>query len=55
MDTNEKVRKDLDRKDRVDYLRSKDQDELERSIQKVRTSKSPRRSPYHSPAKSPSH
>ena len=53
METNEKVRRDLDRKDRVDYLKSKNQNELEQSIVKVRTSLSPKKSPYKSPYKSP--
>ena len=54
VDTNEKVRKDLDRKDIVDYIKNRNQGELEKSIEKVRTSLSPKRSPYKSPAKSPS-
>lgn len=52
VDTNEKVRVDLDRKGRVDYLRSKNSHEYQRSLAKVRESQSPvRRSPYKSPYK----
>ena len=53
MDTNEKVRKELDRKDRVDYIREKDQVDFEKSIIKVKTSQSPKKSPLKSPARSP--
>ncbi len=50
--TDEKVRVDLDRKYRVDYLKSKNTDEVQKSVAKVRDSQSPvRRSPYKSPYK----
>ena len=57
-DTNERVRHELDRKDRVDYLKQKNEGEYVRSIEQVRSSQSPKKSPYkspyHSPYKSPS-
>ncbi len=49
--TDEKVCVDLDRKSRVDYLKAKNEDEVQRSAAKVRTSQSPARSPYKSPYK----
>ena len=51
--TGEKVRQELDRKPRVDYLKSKNNEELQRSIEKVRISTSPRRSPYKTDYSSP--
>lgn len=52
VDTDEKVRGELDRKDRVDYLKSKNEVELQKSTIKVRESLSPeRRSAYKSPYK----
>ncbi len=52
METDEKVRRELDRKDQVQYLKAKNQDQLTTSIIKVRNSQSPKRSPYKSPLKS---
>ena len=46
--TDDVVRKDLDRKYRVDYIKSQNSIELQRSIAKVRDSASPKRSPYRS-------
>eukprot|EP00831_Metopus_contortus_P001478 TRINITY_DN1052_c0_g1_i1.p1 TRINITY_DN1052_c0_g1~~TRINITY_DN1052_c0_g1_i1.p1 ORF type:complete len:570 (-),score=136.84 TRINITY_DN1052_c0_g1_i1:11-1525(-) len=56
-DTNEKVRRELDRKDRVDYLRNKNDSEYQQSMSRVLTAspgKSPSKSPYHTPSRSPS-
>ena len=55
VDTNEKVRYDLNRKDHVNYVKAKAQNELEKSEEKVKISQSPKRSPYKSPVKSPHH
>ncbi len=49
MATDEKVRKDLDRKDRVEYLKDRNTEALQQSIIKVRDSQSPaKRSPGRS-------
>jgi hypothetical protein len=53
--TDEKVREELNRKPRVEYIKDKNHSELQRSIEKVRTSTSPTRrttSPYSSMYKS---
>ena len=54
METDEKVRQELNRKDRIEYLKGKNQDEIMSSMYKVKTSQSPERrtSPYKSPLKS---
>ena len=49
-DTGEKVRRELDRKPRVEYLKSKNNEEIQRSSDKVRSSISPRGSPYKTPS-----
>ena len=46
--TDEKIRADLDRKSKYEYLKSKNMEELQRSAEKVRLSQSPKRSPYKS-------
>ncbi len=52
MHTDEKVRQELDRKDKVEYLKARNQDELTMSMLKVKRSQSPaKRSPYKSPLK----
>jgi hypothetical protein len=51
--TNERAREDLDRRNRVECIKSKNMSMLERSAEKVRNSRSPRRSPYKSPIRSP--
>lgn len=48
VDTTEKARKDLDRKDKIEYLKNKNEDQLRQSVNKVRNSKSPQRSPFKS-------
>jgi len=54
VDTDQKVREDLDRKYRVDYLKAKNNEELQKSVTKLRESQSPaKKSPYKSPYKSP--
>lgn len=53
VDTNEKARMDLNRRDRVNYIKGRNQEEIQRSTEKVRKSRSPERSPYRSPYKSP--
>lgn len=52
--TDEKARRELDRKYRVDYLKSKNTDQLQQSFERVRNATSPKRSPYSSPYRSPS-
>jgi len=50
--TDESVRRDLDRKFRIENLKAKNIEELQRSSEKVRLSSSPKRfSPYRSPYK----
>lgn len=51
VDTDEKVRKDLYRKPRVEYIKEKNQEELQRSFTKLKSSISPTKktSPYGSP------
>jgi hypothetical protein len=51
--TDEKVRKELDRKLHVDYLKDKNQEQLQQSMTKLRESQSPvkRYSPTKSPGK----
>jgi len=54
VNTDEVVRKDLDRKYRVEYVKSKNTEAFERSIERVRKSMSPERhttSSYRSPSK----
>eukprot|EP00826_Nyctotherus_ovalis_P006221 TRINITY_DN1144_c0_g1_i3.p1 TRINITY_DN1144_c0_g1~~TRINITY_DN1144_c0_g1_i3.p1 ORF type:complete len:383 (+),score=94.79 TRINITY_DN1144_c0_g1_i3:398-1546(+) len=51
VEADEVVRKDLDRKARVEYIKSKNNSEVQRSTARVRTSQSPERSPYSSPYK----
>ncbi len=53
VEVDEKVRQDLDRKGEVDYIREKNNEEIQRSAAKVRNSQSPVRqgSPYRSPKK----
>lgn len=41
METDEKIREDLDRKKRVEYLKTKNNEEYLQSFTKVKTSKSP--------------
>ena len=50
VETDEKVRVELDRKQHVEYLKAKISSELENSAKKVRNSRSPvrRQSPYRS-------
>jgi len=54
VETDEKVRGELNRKPRVDYLKERNQEELQKSFAKVKTSISPKklgssvRSPYKS-------
>jgi len=43
VETDEKVRYELDRKDRVDYLKNKNFEELQKSFSRVKTSRSPAR------------
>ena len=43
VNTDEKIRSDLDRKLKFDYLKSKNLEELQRSAEKVRLSSSPKR------------
>lgn len=43
VETDEKVRTDLDRKIRVDYLKSKNQEELQQSFVKAKLRSSPRK------------
>eukprot|EP00826_Nyctotherus_ovalis_P003156 TRINITY_DN10639_c0_g2_i1.p3 TRINITY_DN10639_c0_g2~~TRINITY_DN10639_c0_g2_i1.p3 ORF type:complete len:316 (+),score=99.36 TRINITY_DN10639_c0_g2_i1:1563-2510(+) len=47
VETDEVVRRDLNRKPRVDYIKDRNYDELSRSATKVRQSASPHRSPYN--------
>ena len=48
--TDEKARTDLDRKQRVEYIKTKNIDELQKSVTKLRESVSPvKKSPYKSP------
>jgi len=54
VDTNEKARSDLDRKARVEYIKAKAQNEIEKSVEKVKAV-SPKKSPYKSPTRSPYH
>jgi hypothetical protein len=50
--TDQKVREELDRKHRIDYIKEKNRDELMQSSIKLRDSKSPvRKSPFKSPFK----
>eukprot|EP00826_Nyctotherus_ovalis_P017670 TRINITY_DN1521_c0_g1_i34.p1 TRINITY_DN1521_c0_g1~~TRINITY_DN1521_c0_g1_i34.p1 ORF type:complete len:317 (-),score=88.60 TRINITY_DN1521_c0_g1_i34:153-1103(-) len=52
VDTDTVVRRELDRKPIVDYIKAKNNESLQQSIIKVRNSQSPvRRSPYRSPVK----
>ncbi len=58
VETDEKVRRDLDRKPHVDYIKSKNTEELQQSIMKVRESlspakRSPSKSSYSSPHRTP--
>lgn len=54
MDTDEKVRGELNRKPRVEFIKEKNQEELQKSFAKVKSSISPKkmgsgiRSPYKS-------
>ncbi len=41
VETDERVRSELDRKGRVEYLKEKNQEEFQRSFIKVKTSQSP--------------
>jgi len=54
VETDERVRRDLDRKYKVDYLKSKNSDQLQKSFARVVRVTSPKRSPYSSPYRSPS-
>lgn len=54
VETDERARRDLDRKYRVDYLKNKNADELQQSFARVRNAASPKRSPYSSPYRSSS-
>jgi len=47
----EKIKKDLDRKNRIEYMKEKNENELQRSAEKVKLSTSPSKSPYKSPYK----
>lgn len=53
VETDEKVRADLDRKHRVEYLKTKGQDEYQQSIVKLRNSKSPPKKGENSAYQSP--
>eukprot|EP00826_Nyctotherus_ovalis_P008014 TRINITY_DN1206_c0_g2_i3.p1 TRINITY_DN1206_c0_g2~~TRINITY_DN1206_c0_g2_i3.p1 ORF type:complete len:365 (-),score=115.14 TRINITY_DN1206_c0_g2_i3:129-1223(-) len=54
VEIDERARRDLDRKYRVDYLKNKNSDQLQQSFERVRNATSPKRSPYSSPYRSPS-
>lgn len=54
VETDERARRDLDRKYRVDYLKNKNSDKLQQSFARVREATSPRKSPYSSSYRSPS-
>jgi hypothetical protein len=48
--TDERVIKDLDRKHRIEYIKEKNEEELQRSAEKLKKPlayKSPYKSPYH--------
>ncbi len=47
----EVIRRDLDRRHRVDFLKSKNQNQIMKSAEKLSRSRSPVRSPYRSPNK----
>ena len=51
VDKDEIVRRDLDIKARVDYIKSKNNNEVQRSIIRVQNSRSPKRSVHNSPYK----
>jgi len=53
VEVDERVRQDLDLKNRVEYVKSKNLEDLQRSIEKVKKSRSPER--RTSPHKSPYH
>ena len=44
VETDEKVRTEINRKQRVEYVKAKNQEELQRSINKVKNSMSPKKS-----------
>ena len=46
VETDEVVKKDLDRKSRIEYIKNRNIIELEKSLNRVRNSQSPKRSPY---------
>lgn len=46
VDTNEKARNNLNRRDHVEYIKNKNREELTKSIDKVRKSRSPERTGY---------
>jgi len=59
VESDDKIKQDLDRKNRISYIKEKNENELQRSAEKVRmaspdrTSPSKGKSPYKSPYKSP--
>jgi len=52
VETDEKIKQNLDRKNRIEYIKGKNLQELQKSAEKVRMA-SPEKSSYKSPYKSP--